>query len=115
MIGGPGYHAALLRDVKNGGALGVADVAVGPGNFDQRRQDERGARVERYAELFDAFKKRRLVCMKFLCQRMSNLAELGVLAQLRDQLDVLPAEIGFLFSMPTLTKQVLRHTTSNRS
>ena len=36
------------------------------------------ARVERYAELFDAFKSA-AVCMKFLCQRVSNLAELGVL------------------------------------
>src|SRR3954470_17519853 len=84
MIGGPGLHAALLRDEQNSVALGVADVTVGPGDFDQRRQDECRACVERYAELLDALEKRRFVCVKLLCQRVSNLAELGFLAQLLD-------------------------------
>src|SRR3982750_3028542 len=114
MIGGAGLHAALLRDVQNSVALGVADVAVGPGDLDQRRQDERGACVERYAELLDALEKRRFVCLKLLCQRVRNLVELGLLAQLLDQPGVLLAEIGFLFATLTVAEYVLLHTTSNR-
>jgi hypothetical protein len=91
-------HAAVLRDVQNGVALGMADVAIDPGDFDQRRQDERRTCVERDAELLDALEKRRFVRVKFLRQRVSNLAELGLLTQLRDQLGILLTEIGLLLA-----------------
>ncbi len=45
-------HTALLRDLQNGVALGMADVAIDPGDFDQRREDEGRTRVERHAQPF---------------------------------------------------------------
>src|SRR5687767_15884493 len=109
IIGRSRRHAALLRDVQDGVALGMADVAVDPGDFDQRRQDERRAGVERDAELLDALEKRRLVRVKFLRQRVSNLAQLGLLAQLRDQLGIHLTEIGLLLATLTVTENVLCH------
>src|SRR5689334_24865478 len=114
MVGGSGYHAALFRDVQNGAALGVTDFAVSPGDFDQRRQDERRARVERDAELLDSLQQRGLIHVKFVSQRLSNLPEVGILSQLFDQLGVVLAEIGFFLGTLTVTEHVLRHTTSNR-
>src|SRR5215813_9057854 len=114
IIGRLRRHAALLRYLQNGIARGMADLAIGPGDFDQRRQDERRPRVERDAELLDALEKLRFVCVKFLCQRVSNLAELGLLAQLRDQHGVMLTEIGLFLAALTFAEYVLRHTTSNR-
>src|SRR4030095_3808793 len=114
IIGRARRNAALLCDAQNGVALGIADVAIDPGDFDQRRQDERRTRVEGDAELLDALKKCRFVRVKFLRQRVSNLAQLSLLTQLRDQLGILLTEIGLLFATLTVAQHVLCHTTSNR-
>src|SRR5687768_11777889 len=87
----------------------MADVAIDPGDFDQRRQDERRTRVERHAELLNALEKRRFVRVKFIRQRVSNLAQLGLLTQLRDQLGILLTEIGLLLATLTVTENVLCH------
>src|SRR5262245_51707565 len=100
------------RQTQDRVALLLADRAFGPGDLDQRRQEERRGRVDGHPEFHNPAQELRVVHLQFLRQRAGDLLKPGLLPQSLDELGVLLAEIRLLLPPPAFLKDVFFHSFS---